>query len=102
MATNNRLKQLNHMFVELLHESMNTDGYRSLAQSSHNYKVNGADRFALMIKSIIQMCGVDSFANAFNIRNKMSDLPVKLVELKFDIKEFNMYVNDLVEQFATT
>lgn len=98
ISTNGREKQLNNMFATLMFNSMNTDGALALENSGYDYNIQGEASFPLLIKSIIQLCEVDTFASSFLVREQMSALPSKIVELQYDIKAFNMHVNDLIKK----
>ena len=93
--------QLNHMFVNCLFNSMNSEGLRNLEQSGYCYQVNDEDCFPLMVKTMIQLCEVDTQATSFLVRHDMAKLTPKIQELKYDIKEFNMHVNNLIERLET-
>ena len=98
MATQDRNRQLNTMFTECLFNLMNEQGLRHLEQSGYDYQYNNKDCFPMMVKALIQICEVDTQATSFLVRNEMARLNEKIVELQYNVKEFNMHVNDLIER----
>ena len=100
MGTDDKNKQLNSMFATLMFNSMDAEGTMALENSGLDYKVNGSASFAIMVKGIIQLCEVDTFASSFLIREKMALLPQTIEEIKFDIRAFNMHANDLVTKLS--
>lgn len=86
---------------EFLRDSLTEAARTRVALRSEQFIVQGANDGPSYLKTILSTFYVETNATNFFLREQLHSLPDKIVELKFDIPQFNEYVRETVADLAS-
>lgn len=98
MNTQTRIAQDNYMLQKCIMESLSQEALIKLQLSPHAHEINGEVCAAMLIKKLILMCEVENYATSFHVRDQMTKLKQKMIEVDYDIDDFNEHVIKLRRQ----
>jgi hypothetical protein len=86
---------------KFLRDSLTEAARTRVALRSEQFVVQGATDGPAYLKTILSTFYVETNATNFFLREQLHRLPDKIVELKFDIPQFNEYVRETVADLAS-
>lgn len=92
MGQQTRQAQNDMIMFQYLTSSLTPDARLSMLSTPAMFTINEVPSGVLFLKTLIGRSSVDTHAKVMLIRQEISHLQYKMVELKGDVKEFNMYV----------
>jgi len=92
MGVESRDAQNNYMLQKCIMDSLTSEALIKLQHSEYDYKVDNAICAPLLIKALILMCEVENYATSFHVRDQMTRLKSKMIEVDYDIEMFNEHV----------
>jgi hypothetical protein len=104
IAESSRDAQNNYMAYLCLEHSLSTTACATIHQHEIHFKLNieGTSHIsaASFFKTILKEAYTDSNATTKNIRDKIAALPTYIGTISYDVKAFNEYVHDCVNELA--
>lgn len=94
----NRRAQNDMMLFQFVSNSLTADARLKLVSNPALYTINGTPSGLLFMKILIGKSSIDTKAKTLLLRNEISSLPSKMVELKGNVREFNVYVEHKRQQ----
>jgi hypothetical protein len=79
-------------------DSLTKDALVKLQLSQYEYTVNGEACTPMLNKVIVLMCEVENYATSFHVRDQITKLKQKMIEVVYDIDDFNEHVTKLRRQ----
>ena len=95
-----RAAQMNMQMVKCILASLSLPGFRKVQTWHEQWHNNGMPVALQLIKIIIREAYIDTQATTRILREHLSSLPEKLLELKGDITQLNAYVKVTQDQLA--
>jgi hypothetical protein len=86
---------------EFLRDSLTEAARTRVALRSEQFTVQGVTDGPCYLKTILMTFYVETNATNFFLREQLHDLPAKIVQLEFDIADFNEYVRETLVDLAS-
>ena len=98
LGSDKRETQDDKMMLRMLQESLSEKAYKIISTDRSDYTVDSVECGLLMLKLILERSSVDTNTDPDIIRNDLTRAPDKFVALHCDVKKFNEWFVDKVEQ----
>ena len=86
----------------LLQQSLADDSYKSISTDRSEYTIQGQESGLLLLYKILDESAVDTMADPDVIRKRLALSAEKFVELGHDVKKFNSWITEQVDQLKQT
>ena len=85
--------------------SMTAEALNRVLSDFADYMITATDGIQVgngpcLLKVIVRNTTVDTRSTVFHIRENLNHLEAKMLEISYDIEDFNLYVTNQVEQHA--
>ena len=92
LATNDRRSQASGQLYQFLQNSLTPEAHQTIDVQKTQYQINTEMEGLCLLKHIFSKAHVDTNATITSIRNQISSLDSKMVDLKQDVQSFHNYV----------
>ena len=97
-----RMCQDDGILLLLLQNSLAEDSYKSISTDRSEYTIQGHESGLLLLYKILDESAVDTMVDPDVIRKRLALSADKFVELGHDVKKFNSWITEQVDQLKQT
>ena len=102
ILTDTRQSQDDGILLRILQESLGETAYKSISTDRTDYIVQGEESGLLLMYQVLDQSAVDTTVDPDVIRKRLAHSADKFVELGHDVKQFNTWISEQVDQLRQT
>jgi hypothetical protein len=95
IGTQSRIAQDSSMMYIFIKDSLTKGARTKMATEHQQYDINGTPDGPCFLKALLATYFVETIATNFVLRERLIDLPNAMKRLKFNVSNFNSYVNEI-------